>query len=155
MVSLGDWKWDNNLEDVPVFNENQEQVETLSLPIKGLKVSNAAQTTAALGMLYKFWDKTSITVDYNYFANLYARINVLDYADATEAPTDSYKVPSYGTVDASLRHSFNFGTFDTTLTARVNNVLDTEYIADAIDASDPLVFFGFGRTFSLSAKIKF
>jgi len=64
-------------------------------------------------------------------------------------------VPSYGTVDASLRHSFNFGTFDTTLTARVNNVLDTEYIADAIDASDPLVFFGFGRTFSLSAKIKF
>jgi outer membrane cobalamin receptor len=155
MVSLGDWKWDNNLEDVPVFNENQEEVTTLSLPIKGLKVSNAAQTTAALGMLYKFWDRTSITVDYNYFANLYARIDVLNYANATEAPTDSYKVPSYGTVDASLRHSFNFGTFDTTLTARVNNVLDTEYIADAIDASDPLVYFGFGRTFSLSAKIKF
>ena len=155
MVSLGDWKWDNNLEDVPVFNENQEEVTTLSLPIKGLKVSNAAQTTAALGMLYKFWDRTSITVDYNYFANLYARIDVLNYANATETPTDSYKVPSYGTVDASLRHSFNFGTFDTTLTARVNNVLDTEYIADAIDASDPLVFFGFGRTFSLSAKIKF
>ena len=76
MVSLGDWKWDNNLEDVPVFNENQEEVTTLSLPIKGLKVSNAAQTTAALGMLYKFWDRTSITVDYNYFANLYARIDV-------------------------------------------------------------------------------
>ena len=155
MLSLGDWKWDNNLEDVPVFNEDQEEVTTLSLPIKGLKVSNAAQTTAALGMLYKFWDKTSITVDYNYFANLYARIDVLNYANATETPTDSYKVPSYGTIDASLRHSFNFGTFDTTLTARVNNVLDTEYIADAIDASDPLVFFGFGRTFSLSAKIKF
>ena len=155
MLSLGDWKWDNNLEDVPVFNEDQEEVTTLSLPIKGLKVSNAAQTTAALGMLYKFWDKTSITVDYNYFANLYARIDVLNYANATETPTDSYKVPSYGTVDASLRHSFNFGTFDTTLTARINNLLDTEYIADAIDASDPLVFFGFGRTFSLSAKIKF
>ena len=155
MLSLGDWKWDNNLENVSVFNENQEEVETLSLPIKGLRVSNAAQTTAALGMLYKFWDKTSITVDYNYFANLYARIDVLNYANATETPTDSYKVPSYGTVDASLRHSFNFGTFDTTVTARVNNVLDTEYIADAIDASDPLVFFGFGRTFSLSAKIKF
>ena len=155
MLSLGDWKWDNNLEDVPVFNENQEEITTLSLPIKGLKVSNAAQTTAALGMLYKFWDRTSITVDYNYFANLYARIDVLNYANATEAPTDSYKVPSYGTVDASLRHSFNFGNFDTTLTARVNNLLDTEYIADAIDASDPLVYFGFGRTFSLSAKIKF
>ena len=27
MLSLGDWKWDNNLEDVPVFNENQEEVD--------------------------------------------------------------------------------------------------------------------------------
>tara|TARA_B110000046_G_scaffold185997_1_gene231166 strand:+ start:5075 stop:7615 length:2541 start_codon:yes stop_codon:yes gene_type:complete len=155
MLSLGDWKWDNNLEDVPVFNENQEQVTTISLPIQGLKVSNAAQTTAALGMLYKFWDRTSITVDYNYFADLYARIDVLNYTNATEAPEDSWEAPSYSTLDASLRHSFKFGNFDTTVTARVNNLLDTEYIADAIDASDPLVYFGFGRTFSLSAKIKF
>ena len=51
--------------------------------------------------------------------------------------------------------SFKVGDFDTTLTVRVNNLLDTDYIADAIDASDPLVYFGFGRTFSLSAKIKF
>ncbi len=155
MLSLGDWKWDNNLEDVPVFNENQEEVTTISLPIQGLRVSNSAQTTAALGVLYKFWDRTSITVDYNYFADLYAQIDVLNYANASEAPTDSFKAPSYGTVDASLRHSFNFGKFDTTVTARVNNLLDTEYIADARDASDPLVFFGFGRTFSVSAKIKF
>jgi iron complex outermembrane receptor protein len=155
MLSLGDWKWDNNLEDVPVFNENQEQVTTISLPIQGLKVSNAAQTTAALGMLYKFWDRTSITVDYNYFADLYARIDVLNYTNATETPEDSWEAPSYSTLDASLRHSFKFGNFDTTVTARVNNLLDTEYIADAIDASDPLVYFGFGRTFSLSAKIKF
>jgi hypothetical protein len=34
-------------------------------------------------------------------------------------------------------------------------VFDTEYIADALDASDPLVWFGFGRTFSLDLKIKF
>jgi iron complex outermembrane receptor protein len=155
MLSLGDWKWDNNLEDVPVFNENQEQVTTISLPIQGLKVSNSAQTTAALGMLYKFWDRTSITVDYNYFADLYARIDVLNYTNATETPEDSWEAPSYSTLDASLRHSFKFGNFDTTVTARVNNLLDTEYIADAIDASDPLVYFGFGRTFSLSAKIKF
>ena len=145
MLSLGDWKWDNNLEDVPVFNENQEQVTTISLPIQGLKVSNSAQTTAALGMLYKFWDRTSITVDYNYFANLYAQIDVLNYTNATETPEDSWEAPSYSTLDASLRHSFKFGNFDTTVTARVNNLLDTEYIADAIDASDPLVYFGFGR----------
>ena len=155
MLSLGDWKWDNDLVDVPVFDENQSQVATISLPIAGLRVSDAAQTTAALGMLYKFWDKTSVTLDYNYFTDLYARIDVLNYANASTRPDDSWKAPSYNTMDASLRHGFNLGEFDTTVTFRVNNLFDTEYVADAIDASDPLVFFGFGRTFSLSAKIKF
>lgn len=161
MLSLGDWKWDNDLVDVPVFDEDQNEVNRINLPIKGLKVSNSAQTTAALGMLYKFWDKTSFTLDYNYFADLFARMDVLDFAQEEEEgktvkkPTDSWKAPNYSTMDASLRHGFNVGEFDTTLTLRVNNLFDTEYIADAIDASDSLVFFGFGRTFSLSAKIKF
>ena len=128
--------------------------------VKGLKVSDAAQTTAALGMLYKFWEKSSITVDYNYFADLYSQINILDRAvfDSSlpvERKGNSYKVPNYSTVDASLRHGFNLGEFDTTVTVRVNNLLDTEYIADAFDAVDPLVWFGFGRTFSLDVKIKF
>jgi outer membrane cobalamin receptor len=155
MLSLGNWKWDNDLTNVPVFDENQNQVDTVSLPIKGLRVSDAAQTTAALGLFYKFWDKTSVTLDYNYFDNLYAQIDVLDYANASTRPSDSWKAPAYGTFDTSLRHGFKIGDFDTTVTVRVNNLLDTEYIADALDASDPLVWFGYGRTFSLSAKIKF
>ncbi|WP_339661250.1 TonB-dependent receptor [uncultured Polaribacter sp.] len=155
MLSLGDWKWDNDLVDVPIFDENQNQVSTISLPISGLRVSDAAQTTAALGTMYKFWDKTSFTLDYNYFADLYAQIDVLNYANATTKPGDSWKAPNYGTFDASLRHGFSLGEFDTTVTVRVNNLLDTEYIADALDASDPLVWFGFGRTYSLDLKINF
>jgi len=108
-----------------------------------------------LVLLYKFWDKTSVTLDYNYFTDLYAKIDVLSYAGETSKPDNSWEAPSYSTFDASLRHGFSLGEFDTTVTVRVNNLLDTEYIADAIDGADPLVFFGFGRTFSLSAKIKF
>lgn len=158
MLSLGDWKWDNDLENVGIFDENQQQVSTIYLPIQGLRVSDAAQTTAALGMLYKFWERTSVTVDYNYFADLYAQIDVLDYASSSAPatrPDDSWKAPNYSTFDASLRHGFNLGDFDTTVTVRVNNLFDTEYVADALDAADPLVWFGYGRTFSLSAKIKF
>ncbi len=161
MLSLGDWTNDNDLIDQKIFDEDQNERGTLDLLVAGLKVSDAAQTTAALGMLYKFWDKTSITVDYNYFADLYSQINILDRAEfdssnPVERKGNSWKAPSYSTVDASLRHGFNFGEFDTTVTARVNNLFDTEYIADALDASsDPLVWFGYGRTFSLSVKIKF
>ncbi|MDD7915703.1 TonB-dependent receptor [Polaribacter ponticola] len=164
MLSLGDWKWDNDILDTPIFDGDQNQVATVDLLIKDLKVADAAQTTAALGMLYKFWDKTSITVDYNYFANLYSDFDILGSANITETgdvkqpsvrPGDTWKAPNYSTFDASLRHGFTLGEFDTTLTARVNNLFNTEYIADALDASDPLVWFGYGRTFSLSAKIKF
>ncbi|MDG1040409.1 MAG: carboxypeptidase-like regulatory domain-containing protein [Polaribacter sp.] len=155
MASLGDWKWNNDLEDVAIFDENQNQVDTVNLPIKGLRVSDAAQTTAALGLNYKFWDKTSFTLDYNYYADMYAQVNVLDYIGATTKPSDTWKAPDYHLFDASLRHGFKIGDFDTTVTARVNNVFNTEYISDALDATDPLVWFGAGRTFSLSAKIKF
>ena len=160
MLSLGDWKWDNDLDNVPIFDENQNQRGTFDLLIDGLRVSDAAQTTAALGMLYKFWDKTSITVDYNYFANLYAQIDILDRAvfDASgpvERKGDTWKAPNYSTFDASLRHGFKLGDFDTTVTVRVNNLFNTEYIADALDAPDPLVWFGFGRTYNLGVKIKF
>lgn len=155
MASKGDWKWNNDLTNVPIFDENQVQVETVNLPIKGLRVSDAAQTTAALGLNYKFWDKTSFTLDYNFFADMYAQVNVLDYIGATSKPSDTWKAPDYHLFDMSLRHGLKIGDFDTTLTARVNNVFNTEYISDALDAADPLVWFGQGRTFSLSAKIKF
>ena len=160
MASLGNWKWNNDLDNVPVFDENQNQIATFSLPIKGLRVSDAAQTTAALGLNYKFWEKTSFTLDYNYFADMYAQVNVLSYANASERPSDTWKAPNYHLFDTSLRHGLKIGDFDTTLTFRVNNLFDTEYISDALNggnstAESAFVWFGAGRTFSLSAKIKF
>jgi len=169
MLSLGDWNWANDILDTKVFDSAQNQVATVDLLIKDLKVADAAQSTAALGMLYKFWDKTSITVDYNYFGNLYADFDIIGSANITFTgntktpsvrPTGTWKAPVYHTFDTSLRHEFKVGNFDTTVTARVNNLFDTEYVSDALDgsshtATDALVWFGYGRTFSLSAKINF
>ena len=168
MLSLGNWKYANDLVDINIFDQDQNLADVVDLPISGLRVSDAAQTTAALGMLYKFWDKTSITVDYNYFADIYAQFDVLDRAvfkdegdPVAQSKGDTWKAPNYHTFDASLRHGFKVGNFDTTLTVRVNNLFDTEYIADALDAADsfgnpePLVWFGFGRTFNLGMKILF
>jgi outer membrane receptor protein involved in Fe transport len=109
-------------------------------------------------MLYKFWDKTSITLDYNYYGNIYADFDPNDRT--TEGDGQAWKLPDYNLFDASLRHGFQLGDFDTTVTVRVNNVFNTEYVSDAQDgsshtATDALVWFGYGRTFSLSAKIKF
>ncbi len=158
MLSLGNWKWNNNIENAQVVDENQQPVRTYNLYIKGLRVSDAAQTTAALGFDYEMMKKTFFTLDINYFADLYADYNP-DSRTVPETP-QPWKVPSYGTADAGLRYGFKFGSFDATIIARINNVFNTEYIADAVDGSannadTALVWYGFGRTFNVSAKIKF
>lgn len=160
MVSLGDWTWQNNIENVQIYDEAQNAVgDPYSLYIKDLKVSDAAQTTAAISVNYKILESTSLSLDYNYYDNFYADYEPNDRADATDI-AQSWKTPSYGLVDASLVHNFKIGDFDTVLIARMNNVFNTEYITDATDggnhmADEALVWFGFGRTFSLGAKFKF
>lgn len=158
MLSLGDWQWDSNVENVEIYDEEQNLVQTINLFIKGLKVGEGAQTTAALGFDWEMMEKTHFTVDYNYASSLFA-----DYdpnSRGTEGAPQAWEAPSFGLFDASVRYGFDFGSFDATLTARMNNVFDTEYIADALDGSNSdaatsLVWFGYGRTFNFSAKINF
>jgi len=157
MASLGDWRWANDVKDVQIFDDENNLVDTVDLFIKDVHVGDAAQTTFALGVNYDITPKTIFTLDYNHFADLYADY---DPSDRGTPGPDAWKVPSYDTFDTALRHKFKFGNFDTSIIARVNNIFDTTYIADAQDGSDSNattanVFYGFGRTFSVGAKINF
>jgi hypothetical protein len=157
MASIGDWRWTDNVDNVQIFNEEEELVNTVNLVIEDLKVGDAAQTTFALGTQYKFTPTTTFTIDYNYFDNLYSRF---DPSDRGTVGPDAWKVPAYGIFDTAIRHGFKFGNLDAALTARINNVFDTEYIADALDrgtstAQEAQVYYGFGRTFSVGLKLNF
>ncbi|MCF6296377.1 MAG: TonB-dependent receptor [Flavobacteriaceae bacterium] len=157
MLSLGDWEWENDVLGVEVFDDEQDLVKTIDLYIAGLKVSESAQTTAALGFDWEIMKKTNFTIDYNYFGNLYAQYDPNDRG--TPGP-QAWEAPDYSTFDAGLRYNFKIGEFDTTIIGIVNNVFNTEYISDARDGArsvtnTALVWFGFGRTFSVSAKINF
>jgi len=156
MASIGDWRWDNDVQGVEIRDEEQNLVDTVDIFIADLKVGDAAQTTFALGANYDIGAKTSLTVDYNYFADLYSDF---DPSDRGEPGVQAWEVPAYGIFDTAMRHSFEFGNFDATLTARMNNIFNTEYIADSQDrdgtALGARVFYGFGRTFSVGAKLNF
>jgi len=158
MASFGNWKWKDNVENVEIFDEDQNLVDTVDLFIKDLKVGDAAQTTMALGLNYEVMPKTTLLLDYNYYDSLYAQFDPSDRG-AANTP-DAWELPAYGLFDAGLRYGFKLGNFDATITGRVNNVLDTEYISDANDganhdAASALVYYGFGRTYSISTKIRF
>lgn len=158
MVSLGDWKWKNDAKG-NVFDVAGAVVKSVQVYAKDLKVSDAAQTTYALGLTYKVLPKTSFTFDYNYAGNLYAAYRITDREDPNNR-NDSWKMPAYNLFDLGLRHGFTISGLDATLTGNLNNVFNTEYISDAYDGVNSkydtaTVYYGAGRTFSLGLKIKF
>ena len=155
MVSLGDWKWKNDVTAV-ITDSNQNLISTLNLFIKDLPVGRSAQTTAALGTQYHLTPKTSFNVDYNYYDRYYADFNP---GTRTTAGVDPWKVPSFHLFDASILHKIRILSLNAKVIARMNNVFNTEYITRANDnngtAAGATVFFGSGRTFSISSIINF
>ena len=155
MASFGDWTWENNITGVQIFDEAQNPIgDPINIFIKGLHVGDAAQTTMALGMNLEIMPKTNLVIDYNYFADLYAD---LDPNDRTGEGPDAWKLPDYGTFDLILKHGFKVGDFDASITARMFNALDTNYIGDALDGSETtaLVWFANGRTFNIGVQFNF
>lgn len=164
MLSLGDWVWQNNVDGVSVFDENQNEVARIStLYIEDLKVGDAAQTTAALGVDYEVIDNFKLGATFNYYANLYADYDPTGRTGETAAGVQSWEVPDYGLVDINAAFDFNIGNLEAVLYANVNNLFDETYISDARDAggdnignpSGARVFYGFGRTWTTGLKIKF
>ncbi len=169
MFSTGDWRWANNVE-AALYDDNQNFVDSLYIYADQIHVSNAAQMTGALGVDYEIIKKLKIGLDYNYYNNLYAQFNIEDRTKPQLDGVDAWKLPDYHLIDFSINYRFKIGDYKASLYGNINNVLDTEYIADATDATqynsnlhevipggvmNSPVFFGFGRTWSLALKIKF
>lgn len=164
MVSIGDWKWKNNLPSVQVYDENQNPVDKPIGPIymKDLRVGDAPQTTAAVGVNYNLTPEFKLGIDYNYYANFNSDF---DPTSLTKEGLTPWKVPNYSLFDINAVFRFKFGGFDASLFGNVNNVFDAEYISDAqavfnsetgtSNSGNALVYFGTGRTFTTGLKINF
>lgn len=169
MASFGNWTYNGDVES-EVFDDNQESVGTGTLYLEGVKVGDAAQTTLSLGADYKIIDGLSVDASYLYFDNLYADFAVTDDTFLEPNNAGAVKLPSYGLMDFGLTYNHNMKN-DQLLTFRVNvnNLLDTEYIAESntnipAEAGDETyngvnklnyVWFGFGRTWNASLKYSF
>jgi iron complex outermembrane recepter protein len=160
MASLGDWVWQNDLVDVPIYNENQELLSTVDLFIADLKVGDAAQTTFAIGLNYELFEGFKVGVDYNYYDNLYAQYDPTGRGDIAKQGVQPWEVPAYGLMDANIRYRFKIGDFDATIFGNIINVMDTEFISDADDGStndwdSARVYYGIGRNWSTGLRINF
>ena len=160
MASIGDWKWDSNVQDVMIFDEEQNPIleEGIDLFLKDIPVGGSAQNTFALGGDYEVLPGTTVRANWTYIDKLYTQFDILGVSSGDDYRP--WEIPSYGLLDAGLTHKFEFGGFEATLNGNVNNVLDTEYVSFGFDGSGSnaetaSVWYGFGRTYTVGMKINF
>jgi len=75
------------------------------------------------------------------------------------ARTEPYQLPDYGIFDVSMSHKFKVASLEARVIARMNNVFNQTFISRAEDIDGSVqnlqLFFGTGRTFSLSTIVNF
>lgn len=165
MLSIGDWRYTKDF-DATLFDDNNQQIGTGTLYLKGAKVGDAAQTTALLGVDQRLGDKIRVDLDYRFVDNLYADYSITDSAFTSPNNPGALELPSFGLID--LGSTF-YASNGWSLRVNVNNLLDTIYIAESnsnihTDSSSTTwegidvrnsVWFGFGRTWNISLKYSF
>lgn len=161
MLSVGDWKYLNDIGPVTVNAQEGSQSPPPVISkvyLKGLKVGNQAQTTAALGLDVQVLPELKLGADYNYYGNYRADFNFYSY---TKAGADPWKMPNYSLLNLNAVIKFKMANLNSSVFVNVNNVFDTKYISDAYDANGTstaagsTVFYGFGRTWTTGLKINF
>ncbi|QSW87108.1 TonB-dependent receptor [Flavobacterium endoglycinae] len=174
MFSIGDWKYDGTSTSNRYDSGNNPigGGTATTLYLDGVKVGDAAQTTAALGAIYEILPRFTVDANYNYNDKLYAAISPGNFTSATNR--GSLQLPSYGTADAGLAYKWLVGkNKDNSVGFRlnVNNVFDYTYIAEAKTnyfaadyptqptykgiSTNNQVYFGFGRTWNFSLRYDF
>ena len=160
MISLGNWKWVNDIVDVHIYDENQNPVGSpVNLKLKGVHDGNTAQTTYGGGVDYDLNSGLGFGANYTYFDNIFANFTVTSRTTSK----DVWQLPSYGLLDMNMKYTFKMGGLNASLIFNVNNVLNTQYFSSGTDADmsisgakmNALVYYGKMRSGSISLKVKF
>ncbi|MBB4801099.1 hypothetical protein HNP37_001138 [Flavobacterium nitrogenifigens] len=174
MFSIGDWKYDGTSTSNRYDSANNPVGggTATTLYLDGVRVGDAAQTTAAVGATYEILPRFTVDANYNYNDKLYAAISPGNFTSATNR--GSLQLPSYGTADAGLSYKLLVGKNKSNSVGfrlNVNNVFDYTYIAEAKTnyfaadyptqptykgiSTNNQVYFGFGRTWNFALRYDF
>lgn len=133
MFSVGDWKYKGNstsnrydVSNNPIGGTNT------TLYLDGVKVGDAAQTTASVGATYAFLKGFGLDANYRFNDKLYGAVSPGNFSSATNR--GALQLPSYGLMDAGASYKLVIGkNKEQALSFRlnVNNVLDELYISES------------------------
>lgn len=169
MFSWGDWIWTSQ-DNAFAQDDQGNNVATIQFDARGVKVSDAAQMTAAAGLRYEPIKRLYIKAQFNYYGKNYANFDPTNlYQD--NAGRQSWKMPDYWLMDAHIGYGFYVGKkvrFD--LRGSLLNVFNKIYISDAtnnfsdfvsafpnnsFNSTTAAVYVGMGRRFLTSLTITY
>jgi outer membrane cobalamin receptor len=158
MLSIGDWRWTNNVT-FTAYDVNNVPQGTFNAYLKGIHVGNAAQTTVALGTEIEIFQNMKLGFDYKYYARNYANFDPSNRTKPNDL-SDAWRIPDAGIVSMNVSYKFQIGSLKASLYGNVYNLFNTAYVADATDginhdAASALVWYGFGRTWYTGLRIRF
>ena len=168
MLSLGNWEYAGNPTGAALDDDRNVIDPEVTLFLDNVKVGDAAQFTTNLEMIVRPVENLKLSANLYAASRLFAQINAEDFDNPDHQ--GSLRLPSYSLFDFGAYYTFNIGGNDSIgIAANVNNVFDTEYIAESLtntfaDPGDQTfrglntsnkVFFGFGRTWNVSMRYSF
>jgi iron complex outermembrane recepter protein len=137
MVSVGDWKYKNDVNSVSYANDGSEIPGSKTvLYLKDVKVGDAAQTTASFGASYQITKGLRIRADYFIADRLYANFQPQDRTSATDIGRQAWELPSYQLLDGGLAYTFKLQGVSATFNLGVDNILGDTYISEAYSDID-------------------
>lgn len=172
LLSIGDWKW-TSADTARIYNDNGQQVGTRPFDAKGLYVGDAAQIQNQERVRWEIIPGLYTSGVFTYFGKHYAEFNPLDYDpqyndwafDDDGKPIQSWKIPDYFMLDVHAGYTWHMNDIGFEVRGSIINLLDNKFITDAqnndpylthsstFDASSAGVYFGMGRTATISLKI--
>jgi outer membrane receptor protein involved in Fe transport len=176
--SLGDWTWDSKFEDLSIYYSDgfgNTRENTMDFSVKGLYVSDAAQTQFGTQIRYMPIKGMYASVQGAYNARYYADFDPADVSDDEGKVYQSWQVPEYTLFDFHAGYKFDLPWYEKikmNINFSVLNIFDTRYISDAqnnatpstdalvqipqnFDAAAATVFFGPPRIFRISLGASF
>ncbi len=174
MLSLGNYEYASDAkatyldESDNIIEVKGEKQENKTIYLDGVKVGDAAQITAKVGFDWKFAKRFKLDLGYFYADKLYAKADPEYFNNPNHR--GSLELPSYGLLDGGLSFKEEFGKNNSiTIRLNVDNILDKTYISESATnifagqndatwngvSTKNRVFFGWGRTWNLSATFRF
>ena len=113
IISIGDWKWDKKIENLQMYyTDDNQPANQISFDATGIHVGDAAQTQLGASIKYEPIRGLYIEGTGTHFNRYYSNFNPEDCTDELGNPVDSWRIPSYTTVDLHAGYRFKINKLD-------------------------------------------